>query len=61
MEWCLSCHRDPGAFIRPRDKVFTMGFDPEKATPPTTQAELAEKLIGAYRVQSLTTCSTCHR
>lgn len=61
MEWCLSCHRNPEQFVRPRDKVFTMGFDPAKAHPPTTQAELAEKLIAAYKVQSSTTCSTCHR
>jgi hypothetical protein len=61
MEWCLSCHRDPARFVRPRDKVFTMGFDPEKASPPATQAELGSKLVADYRVQSLTTCSTCHR
>jgi hypothetical protein len=61
MEWCLGCHRDPGAYVRPRDKVFTMGFDPEKADPPTTQAELARKLLPAYHVESFTNCSTCHR
>jgi len=61
MEWCLACHRDPGQFVRPRDKVFAMGFDPEKASPPATQAALAEQLIPEYHVQSLTNCSTCHR
>jgi hypothetical protein len=61
MEWCLACHRDPAKFVRPRDEVFTMGFDPERAHPPASQAELAAKLMEEYRVQASTNCSTCHR
>jgi hypothetical protein len=26
MEWCLECHRNPEAKIRPRDKVFDMTY-----------------------------------
>src|SRR5207253_2468259 len=26
MEWCLECHRHPERFIRPRDRVFDMGW-----------------------------------
>ena len=61
MEWCLACHRHPEQFVRPRDKVFAMGFTPESADPPTTQEELAARLIPEYHVKSFTNCSTCHR
>jgi hypothetical protein len=26
MEWCLSCHRAPEKFVRPRDKVFDLAW-----------------------------------
>ncbi len=56
MEWCLDCHRDPAKYIRPVDQVFTMGYQP--AEP---QAILGAQLVQQYHVQSLTSCSTCHR
>ena len=56
MEWCLNCHRNPEQFVRPRDKVFTMGYEPEG-----NQLEIGRKLVQEYKIQSLTTCSTCHR
>ena len=67
MEWCLSCHRDPAAKIRPRDMVYTMGWDPEHPEKSgsnmaaMSQEELATKLMKEYDVHSLTNCSTCHR
>ncbi len=61
MEWCLACHRDPAKFIRPREEVFTMGFDPERMKTPMSQAEMASKLLEAYHVQGSTNCSACHR
>jgi hypothetical protein len=59
MEWCLSCHRDPGPNIRPREEVFNMNWQPP-ADPAQAQA-LQAKLLKDYNVQSLTSCSTCHR
>jgi hypothetical protein len=56
MEWCLDCHRDPAKYIRPLDQVFTMGWQ-----PPQGQAVLGPQLVKQYHVQSLTSCSTCHR
>jgi Zn ribbon nucleic-acid-binding protein len=61
MEWCLQCHRDPAAFLRPKDKVFTMGWDPEKAEPPRTQRAVGEEIARENHVQNLTNCSVCHR
>jgi hypothetical protein len=56
MEWCLDCHRHPENHIRPLDQVFNMAY-----TPPPNQAEFGKRLMKEYHVQSLTSCSTCHR
>jgi hypothetical protein len=59
MEWCIACHREPERYLRPRDQVFSMSYQ-----PPANQLELGLKLKQAYHVQSvrqLTSCSTCHR
>ena len=56
MDWCLGCHRAPEQFVRPRSEVFTMGY-----RPPVPQSVLGPKLVHEYGIQSLTTCSTCHR
>jgi hypothetical protein len=56
MEWCLSCHRQPEKFVRPRSEVFRMGYVPAKS-----QDELGRELVEAYRIQSKTYCSACHR
>lgn len=60
MEWCLACHRAPEQFLRPKDQIFTMGWDPEKELG-MTQAELGAKLKQENNVQSRTNCATCHR
>jgi len=56
MQWCLDCHRDPTANIRPREDVTTMGWQ-----PPAGAADLQRQLAVEYHVQSKTDCSTCHR
>jgi len=56
MEWCLECHRQPEAFVRPRDKVFDMTWQ-----PPRDQLALGRKLVKDYKIRSLTDCTTCHR
>ena len=57
MNWCLECHRHPERYVRPRDRVFTMGWRP----PDDDQVALGSRLVQAYRIQSKTDCSTCHR
>ena len=62
MEWCISCHRNPERFIRPKDKVFDMSWPAQN----TTDAALAQgmELKKQYNIQPpsiLTSCSTCHR
>ncbi len=56
MEWCLTCHRNPEQFVRPRSEVFTMGY-----VPAVDQRELGPQLVAEYKIQSLTNCSVCHR
>lgn len=59
MEWCLECHRDPAAFVRPRSEIVTMGYAPEG-----DQREIGERLVREYKIagtEHMTSCSVCHR
>ena len=72
MEWCLDCHRAPDKYLRPRDQVFNMRYEPPAGDKPvrkdgkhnTDQLTLGADLIQKYKVRNpadITTCSTCHR
>jgi hypothetical protein len=58
MGWCLDCHRNPEANLRPREQVFNMNY-----SAPPDQASLGAKLVKLYDVKKnqLTDCSICHR
>ncbi|HWB53443.1 MAG TPA: cytochrome c3 family protein [Tepidisphaeraceae bacterium] len=59
MEWCLTCHRHPERFIRPRSQIFNMAW-----TPPPNQEQVGTKLAHRYNLiskQLLQNCSLCHR
>ena len=59
MEWCLDCHRDPSRYVRPRDQITTMGYQPAVA-----QSEIGPRLVKEYKiagVEHMTSCSVCHR
>lgn len=56
MDWCLGCHRDPQKYVRPREQVFTMGWE-----PPGEQRELGASLVEEYGIEKLENCSVCHR
>lgn len=59
MAWCIDCHRDPEKFIRPKDQVLVMGYQPDG-----NQLQLGEKLVQEYNVRpagQLMNCSICHR
>ena len=55
MEWCLECHRAPERFVRPRERVFDMKWQ------PTNQLEEGARLVKEYKIRKLTDCDTCHR
>ncbi len=56
MEWCLNCHRQPEQFVRPRDEVFNMQWQ-----PPADKPNQGKELANEYQLRKLTNCSTCHR
>ena len=56
MEWCLDCHTNPEKYVRPREAVFQMDYE-----PPADQLELGRRLVKEYDIESLISCSTCHR
>lgn len=62
MEWCLDCHRAPERYIRPREHVLDMDWQP----PPDRdggQLALGRRLVKEYGINKklLTNCWTCHR
>jgi hypothetical protein len=56
MDWCVDCHRAPEKYVRPRSEITTMGY-----RPSVPQSMLGPQLVKEYGIQSLTSCSTCHR
>ena len=59
MQWCLDCHRNPEAYLRPMDQVFAMDWQ-----PGPDQEELGKKFAKERNLRTtaeLTSCSTCHR
>ena len=54
MSWCLSCHRHPENFVRPKSEVFNMAWQ------APNQKELGPQLVKQYHIKSRTRCSTCH-
>lgn len=62
MSWCLDCHRAPEKYLRPRDQVTNMTWDPVKDAGKT-QLELGMELKKKYNIHNIaymTSCSTCH-
>jgi hypothetical protein len=59
MDWCLNCHRNPEQYVRPREFITTMNYQ-----PAGDQEEIGRRLVQEYKIQdarTLTSCSTCHR
>jgi hypothetical protein len=59
MNWCINCHRNPAQYVRPRDQVYNMAWE-----PPSDDPGLGQRLVKEYNIasaQQLTSCSTCHR
>jgi hypothetical protein len=63
MKFCLDCHRDPAAHIRPTDKVTDLGWN--WSTNLTIAAQMqytnGKKFVHDWKVESLQSCSACHR
>ena len=55
MSWCLDCHREPEAHLRPPELVTQMDY------VATDQLALGLALKQQRNIKSRTDCSTCHR
>ncbi len=60
MQWCVDCHRNPGAALRENlEDVYNMNWK-----TPDNQEEIGKKLAKERNIRTtaeLTSCSTCHR
>jgi hypothetical protein len=56
MAWCLDCHRNPAANIRPRELVTKLDW-----VPPGDPAAIGRELIARNHIHPPTNCSGCHR
>jgi len=63
MAFCLNCHRNPAAFIRPANKVTNLGWqwNTNADVAAEMQATNGARFVHDWRVQSLDNCSACHR
>jgi formate-dependent nitrite reductase cytochrome c552 subunit len=63
MAFCLDCHRDPAGRLRPLDKITDLSWkwsdDPKLNA--AKQREMGQKFVHDWKVQSLQSCSACHR
>jgi len=57
MEWCLSCHRNPGLQLRPASEIYNTEWQRTPDTP-SPEALLTQYHVGG---RNLTECSICHR
>ena len=58
MAWCLDCHRNPAAHLRPLSEIFNSAWK-----EPPDQERKGHELFQEYQIHTgrLTDCSTCHR
>ena len=63
MSFCLDCHRDPAAKIRRTDKVTDLGWQwSTNAVEAEKMQEVnGKKFVHDWKVESLQSCSACHR
>jgi hypothetical protein len=63
MAFCLECHRDPAAFLRPLTNVTDLNWtwSPDPRTAAEMQRSQGQKFVHDWKVQSLESCSACHR
>jgi hypothetical protein len=56
MGWCLDCHREPEAHLRPKDAITSPTW-----APPEDGGALGREIGSTLAVRRLTDCSVCHR
>jgi menaquinone reductase, multiheme cytochrome c subunit len=56
MGWCVSCHRDPAARLRPAHLVTKLDWVPDR-----DPEVIGKEIIAAKNINPPTNCSGCHR
>jgi len=63
MAFCLECHRNPAARLRPPETVFDLGWrwhgQPQQAAQ--LRRQFGQRAMQDWNVESLQACSACHR
>jgi hypothetical protein len=63
MSFCLDCHRNPAAHLRPLDKITDLDW--KWSDNPLEAADLqkanGKKFVHDWNVESMQNCSACHR
>jgi formate-dependent nitrite reductase cytochrome c552 subunit len=63
MSFCLNCHRNPAAHLRPLDKITDLDW--KWSDNPVESADLqkakGKEFVHDWNVESLQNCSACHR
>jgi len=58
MAFCLECHRHPELKLRPEDKITDLAWQPKSEAE---QLKDGKQRMQDWKVESLQTCSACHR
>lgn len=58
MAWCLDCHRNPNAHLRPASEATNMNWEPPNGQ---SREDFGAALREANNINPPTDCSTCHR
>src|SRR5215510_4466623 len=58
MSFCLECHRHPELKLRDPDKITDLSWQPPS---PHEQVAFGQRKMVEWKVESLQTCSACHR
>ena len=58
MSFCLECHRHPELKLRPENKITDLAW---QQPTEVAQKDFGKKAMQDWKVESLQTCSTCHR
>jgi len=63
MSFCLDCHNNPAAKVRPAGKITDLGWtqSPDPNIAAQKQDAFGKKFVHDFRVESLNNCSACHR
>ena len=56
MGWCLDCHKNPEAYIWPKEKVTELSWKSDE-----DPLEMGRRLVEEYHLNPKVQCSVCHR